>query len=450
MAGTIQMPNNWDCYDHQKPLWNYLDNGGKRAVAVWHRRGGKDSTVLNYSATESIDKVGTYYHMLPTQRQAKKVIWDGIDRDGRRMIDQAFPKQLRAGINKQEMQIEQKNGSIWQLCGSDNYDSLVGSNPKGVVFSEWALCNPSAWDYIRPILAENNGWAVFIYTARGKNHGWTLSEMARKNPKWFHSVLTVDDTYRPDGSRIITPEAIQDERDAGMSEDMIQQEFHCSFDVAIRGAYFATELASARADGRIGFVPIEPMIDVHTFWDLGISKGNAMNIWFVQAIGKEIRIINHYEAEGQGMPHFSQYLDKFKKDHNINYGVHHAPHDINVRELTSGKRRIDTLRDMGMKFVLVPRTSDLNDSIETTRRLIARCWFDETRCSNGISALASYHRKYDESNACFLDQPVHDWASNPADAFRQMAQAWSDRLVLGKRNQFSRTVQADISFSVFD
>jgi hypothetical protein len=274
--------------------------------------------------------------------------------------------------------------------------------------------------------------------------------MARKNPKWHHSIYTVDQTCRPDGSRIITEEALQDERDAEMSEDMIQQEFYCSFDVAIRGAYFAQELATARADNRICFIPIEPMIDVHTFWDIGLSKGNAMNIWFVQAIGKEIRVINHYEKEGQGMPHFAQYLDKFKKDHNINYGIHHAPHDINVREITSGKKRIDTLREMGMKFVLVPKTENLNDSIELTRKLFSRCWFDQQRCANGISALASYHRKWDEKNNCFLDVPVHDWASNPADAFRQMAQAWSERLALGKRSDFSQPVQAKMDWSVFD
>ena len=159
------MPNGWDCYAHQAELWNYLDERGpdgkmlpgKRADCCWHRRGGKDATCLNYEATESITDPGLYFHMLPTQRQARKVIWDGFTRDGIRHINQAFPEEIRSNTRSQDMQIELKNGAIWQLCGSDNYDALVGSNPKGIVFSEWALCNPAAWDFLSPILAENGG-----------------------------------------------------------------------------------------------------------------------------------------------------------------------------------------------------------------------------------------------------------------------------------------------------
>jgi len=446
---NIEMPNDWDCFDHQKPLWNYLDDGGTRAVGVWHRRGGKDSTVLNYAGTEAIETVGVYWHMLPTQKQARKVIWDGIDRQGRRMIDQAFPRQIRKATRSQDMQIELINGSIWQLCGSDNYDALMGGNPIFVVFSEWSLCNPAAWDHIRPILAENGGKAIFIFTARGKNHGWKMSEMARKNDKWHHSIYTVDQTKRPDGTPIITQEAIQDDRDSGMSEDMIQQEYYCSFEVAIPGAYFAREIAAARADGRIRFIPIEPYIDVHTFWDLGISKGNSMVIWFVQAIGSEIRNINYYENDNKGMAHYIGVVNDFQRDHGIHYGVHHAPHDLNIRELMSGKKRIDTARDMGIVFRLVDRTTNLADSIETTRKLIARCFFDENRCENGISALVSYHRVYDEKNQIYKDEPVHDWASNGADGFRQMAQAWDERLALTKRPP-SQAVQAKVDFNVLN
>lgn len=444
----LEMPFDWDCMAHQIPLWKYLDGGGKRAVAVWHRRAGKDSTAINYTASDAIEHTGVYWHMLPTQTQARKVVWDGIDRNGRRIIDQAIPKEIRKGTRAQQMQIELLNGSIWQLCGSDNFDSLVGANPRGVVFSEWALCNPKAWDYIRPILAENGGWALFIYTARGKNHGYTLAEMARNNPDWHHSLLTVDDTHRPDGSPIITQEAIQADRDAGMSEDMIQQEYYCSFDVAIPGAYFAREIAAARADNRICNIPVEPHIPVHTFWDLGISKGNAMVVWFVQAIGTEIRVVNYYERENEGMAHFIGVVNKFAQDHNIHYGEHCAPHDIEVRDLMTKTKRIDTARDMGIRFRVVPRTKNLADSIEATRRLFARCWFDERRCSDGVNALASYHREYDDKNQVYRDVPVHDWSSNGADAFRQMAQAWNDRLALMDRPAL-KSVQMNTGFDVF-
>ncbi len=442
------MPNDWDCMKHQMPLWNYFDNGGKRGVAVWHRRAGKDSTGLNYTATEAIEKTGVYWHMLPTQKQARKVVWDGIDRNGRRMIDQIFPNELVKSKRSQEMQIELHTGSIWQLCGSDNFNSLVGANPIGVIFSEWSLCNPAAWNYIRPILAENGGWALFIYTPRGKNHGHTMAEMARKNPNWFYSTLTVDDTRRHDGTPIITQAAIQEDRDSGMSEDMIQQEYYCSFDVAIPGAYFAKEIATARADNRITFIPVEKQLKVYTFWDLGISKGNSMVIWWVQAIGKEIRVINHYEAENEGMAHFIMKVDNFEKDFGIEYGGHYAPHDIGVRSMMTKKSRQETAREMGIVFHKVARTTDLNESIEATRKLFARCWFDETRCELGIAALASYHRRFDESKQMYLDEPIHDWASNSADAFRQMAQAWDDRLALTKTKP-AETVQANMDFNVF-
>lgn len=444
----IEMPANWDCREYQIPIWNYFQNGGRRGVAVWHRRAGKDSMALNFTASEAVEVTGTYWHLLPKQNQARKVVWNGIDGLGRRIINQVYPNEIVKSMRSDEMSIELITGSFWQLCGSDNYNSLVGSNVKGVVFSEWSLCSPMAWDYIRPILAENNGWALFIYTPRGKNHGYTLAEMAKKNPSWFYSCLTVDDTKRPDGTPVITKEAIQEDRDSGMSEDMIQQEYYASFDVAVPGAYFAKEIAAARADKRITFIPIEPHILTHTFWDLGISKGNSMVIWFVQAIGKEIRVINHYEAENEPMSHFINYVNDFARDNNITYGTHHAPHDIGVRDLMTGKKRIDTARDMGINFRMVQRTNDLNDSIEATRRLFSRCWFDENRCENGIAALASYHREFDDKRQVYKDQPVHDWASNSADAFRQMAQSWNDKLALTKREQ-PRPIQAAIDVNIF-
>ena len=221
---SVTIPNNWSPREYQLPLVGFLQGGGKRAVAVWHRRAGKDSVALNMTVCAAFQRVGTYWHMLPQQAQARKVIWDGIDREGRRMIDQVFPEVVRGGkASQQEMKISLVNGSMWQLCGSDNFDSLVGANPVGVVFSEYSVADPQAWDYIRPILAENGGWALFIYTPRGKNHGYRLLMSSREDDRWFSEILTVEDTGT------IPMEAIDDERKAGMSEEMIQQEFFCSF-----------------------------------------------------------------------------------------------------------------------------------------------------------------------------------------------------------------------------
>ena len=220
---NVIIPNNWNPRLYQRPLWKYLSSGGTRAVAVWHRRSGKDSLAINWTSKAVMQRVGVYWHMLPLNTQARKVIWDGIDKQGRRLIYQAFPPEIIKAVNSQEMKIEFINGSIWQCVGSDNYNALVGGNPVGVVFSEYSIADPAAWDFIRPILAENGGWALFIYTPRGHNHGYTLYNQA-KQAGWFTELLTVEQTGA------VPLSAVDDERKAGMSEAMIQQEFYCSFE----------------------------------------------------------------------------------------------------------------------------------------------------------------------------------------------------------------------------
>ncbi len=207
-------------------LYNNFGHGKlyQRGAAVWHRRAGKDSCALNLTARDMFKRVGTYWHLFPEQTQARRAIWNGIDGEGKRIIDRFLPPEVRARKSDQEMLIEAVNGSIWQMAGSDNYDSLVGSNPVGVVFSEWSLANPEAWEYIRPILVENNGWALFIYTPRGRTHGYATFTHALSSDDWFSERLGIDDTG------LVTPEQIAAERAAGMSEAKIRQEFFCSFE----------------------------------------------------------------------------------------------------------------------------------------------------------------------------------------------------------------------------
>lgn len=220
----ITIPYKFQPRSYQLPFLKAMDSGFKRACWVVHRRGGKDKTAVNFTAKEMFKRVGMYYHCLPTYNQARKVLWDAIDKDGFKMMDH-IPEPVRAKTNNSEMKITLQNGSIWQAIGADNYDAVVGANPVGLVMSEWAVSDnyPKAWDYFRPILAENGGWAIFIYTPRGRNHGFSLYQEAMRNPDWFCQLLTVDDT------KAIDQIEIQKERDSGMSEDMIQQEFYCSF-----------------------------------------------------------------------------------------------------------------------------------------------------------------------------------------------------------------------------
>lgn len=412
---------------------------------VWHRRAGKDSTVLNLSAKAMLERVGTYWHLFPYQTQARKAIWNGIDSQGRKILDQVFPQEIRKRTSSQEMLIELVNGSTWQLAGSDNYDSLVGSNPVGVVFSEWSLCDPNAWAYIRPILAENDGWASFIYTPRGKNHGYSLYNMARKSDDWYCENLTVNDTKREDGSPVITHEIIDQERAEGMEEALIQQEFYGSFESQIAGAYYADQISAAKDQGRIGRLPIEPSLPVHTAWDLGIA--DAMSIWLFQSVGKEIRLVHYYEATGKGMEHYIQYLNQWANTNGVMLGTHLAPHDIEVRELTSGRSRKDVARQMGIAFRTVQRPRVKAEGIQAVRRMFPRFWIDDERAEQGYNCVASYRREWDEKAGRFRDNPVHDWASHGADALQTLALGWRESLSPAHMQRAPQT--AKVNFNVF-
>ncbi len=415
----VTIPNEWQPLAHQLELVRAFEGGTKRMVACWHRRAGKDSTALNLTATAAMQRVGVYWHMAPTQRQVRKIVWDNIDGQGRRIIDQVWPKEVRTKANDQEMKIELVNGSIWQCVGSDSYDALVGSNPVGVVFSEFSLADPTAWDYVRPILAQNGGWALFIYTPRGKNHGYALRNMAQGNPDWFCQTLNVDQTT------VISPEIVAQERAAGMSEAMIQQEFYCSFESPNEGAYYGKQMSAAWNEGRITRVAPEPGIDVETWWDLGMN--DSMAIWFVQPVGRELRVLHYYENNSEGLAHYANYCKDWAAERDLRYRRHVMPHDIEVRELGTGKSRREVAMSLGLKPVFTAPRLDVEDGREAVRRLLARCWFDERGCERGVSALTEYRKDYDERLKVYRDSHRHDWASHGADAFRTGAIAFREQ-----------------------
>ncbi|HYD35921.1 MAG TPA: hypothetical protein VD999_07725 [Vitreimonas sp.] len=306
------------------------------------------------------------------------------------------------------MKIELTNGSIWQVVGTDNVDRLVGANPRGCVFSEYSLQDPRAWDFIRPILAENGGWAIFIYTPRGRNHGYELYNMAKSNPAWHCELLSVEDTG------VLSPEIIEEERKAGMPEEMIQQEFYCSFDAGLVGAYYSQQMSYLLAEKRFVKVPYDPMLEVHTAWDIGVADSVA--IGFVQVYNDEIRMIDYYENSGEGMLHYIKVL----RDKPYLYGKHFGPHDIMVREFTSGKSRYEVAQSLGLKFTVVPKIS-VEDGIEAVRNLLPRTWWDEAKTGRWYEALRQYKKEWDDKRRCFGDKPVHDWTSHPADMTRMLA-----------------------------
>jgi hypothetical protein len=409
---TLTVPYNYTPRDYQMPFLRAMDNGCKRAVKVWHRRAGKDKTDLNFVVKRAVQHRGYYPYFFPTSAMGRKILWDGMDKSGFKFIDH-IPEQLIANKNHTEMKVTLRNGSIIQVVGTDNIEN-VGVNPIGCIFSEFALQSQRAWDLTRPILAENGGWAIFNFTPRGKNHAYDLLKMAKANDKWFAEVLTVDDTGA------ISPEAIQEERDSGMSEDMIQQEFYCSFERGQEGSYYGKYMSQALLDGRICGVPFDPAAQVITAWDIGIGDSTA--IWFCQQVGGEIHLIDYYERAGEGLAHYASMLDTKRQENNWIYQAHYAPHDIEARELNTGLSRKDYARQLGINFVTLPKLR-VEDGIEAVRAILPRCFFDERNCAAGIKALENYRKRFDERHNVYSNVPLHDWASHGADAFRYLAVA---------------------------
>ena len=484
----IIMPYNYTPRDYQIPLWEYMQapqelynkktgqiNKGKRAIAVWHRRAGKDFTAVNICATKMLERVGLYWHLLPTYKQGRKIIWDGFTSDGRKIIDAAFPKELLAGpLRNDLMQVRMKNGSIYQVVGTDDIDSLVGTNPVGVIFSEYSLQNPAAWNLLRPILAENGGWAIFIYTARGRNHGYDLLNQGRR-AGWFTQLLTVDHTKKelldPEGKPIrdeegkkiwvpvISKEVIQEDRDTGMPEELVQQEYWCSFDASLVGSYYGQHMSEALLDGRLCKLKHDASLLVHTAWDIGVS--DACSIIFFQILRNgDYHIIDYIEDHSQGFDYYANILQEKAKKFRYNYGTHLGPHDLKNREISTGVSRLETAKKLGINFTLVPKIS-IADGIDATRGLLGKCYFDymdlddpentmkyEGKTNMLVNALRQYSKEWDEEKKIFKDKPKHDWSSHGSDAMRMLAVG--QRLV--KNNigpSFGEQTQAITDYNIY-
>jgi hypothetical protein len=402
-------------------LWNaMIIDKKKRAIYVWHRRAGKDLLALNrilYSAM--FEAVGTYWHIFPSYAQGAKSVWQETNSEGRKYIDY-IPQELIAKKNEKELKITLKNGSIYQIVGSDNPDSLRGAGIKGAVFSEYAEQDPRAWGTIQPMLLENNGWAMFNFTPKGQNHAYELYKMAQKMPEVWHSeIKTAEETG------VFTQEQLEQVKAEILSEgktlDFFNQEFLCSFNNPIEGAYYSKIIDDIDKQGRIGNYPYNPALPVYTFWDLGV--GDATTIWFAQFIGNEIRIIDYIEDNNRGM---NTYI-KEVKDKPYIYEQHYAPHDIQIREFTNGKSRLETALELGLRFMISPKLS-IEDGIDAVRAILPKCFFNEATTRRGLLTIKNYKKEFDNKNNTFKMQPKHDWASHGADAFRYLAVSYRENI----------------------
>lgn len=427
----ISIPYNFVPRDYQLPFLRAMDNGCKRAVKVWHRRAGKDKTDLNFTIKRMFSesdggRIGTYFHLFPTYAQGKKIIWDGIDFDGFRVINH-FPAPCVASMNETELQVTLNNGSVYQIIGTDKPDSVVGTNPVGLVFSEFSIQDPSVSDFLDPILAENGGWAVYNFTPRGHNHAKKLYDQARIDPSWFCERLTVDDTKRADGTPVVTQAAIDALRAKGVREDFIQQEFYCSFEGFQHGSIYGPEMLALEKAAHITDVPYDPMWPVFTFWDLGY--GNATSIVFVQRIGNRLNIIDYYENSGVGIPHYAKQINNERP---YSYVYHYWPHDGRHGSFDTGFVKRDTGEQHNIRPIEIVARGDLDDGIEATRNILPRLYIDKTKCAKLVSALQAYTYEWDEDRQEFKSKPLHNWASNPADAMRTMAMSDFEKVTMGR------------------
>lgn len=397
--------------DYQQRIWDKLIKDNiRRSFILMHRRAGKDVFCLQYLIQEAIDIPGNYWYILPQQNQVRRAIWEGITKDGVKYLS-FIPEQVIEKISEMEMKVYLKNGSIISFIGGDRYDTLVGAGIRGAVISEYALQRPNLYDLaIEPMLRETKGWVLFNTTPRGNNHAKDMFDFLTKEMNEGKSAytckLTVDDT-----GGIVTPEDIEEERRRGKPEELIQQEYYCSFAGAIQGAYYADMLNNCP----LGDYPYDERYPVHTMWDLGVS--DTMAIWFVQFVDGTIRVIDYYENHTYGLGHYAGIV----QDKKYRYAGHHLPHDGTHRQLTVDEKAQsiqNQLMRLGLENIdIVPRTTDVYGDIQAVRGILPLCRFDN-KTKIGYGCLRDYRREYDEKNRCFKETPLHDYTSHGADAFR--------------------------------
>jgi phage terminase large subunit len=404
-------------FEPRKEQWEIHEQlqRARFGVVVCHRRLGKTVLAVNElirGAMRCSKEAPRFGYLAPTYRQGKATAWDYLKR-------YSAPVQGRLP-NESELRIDFANGGQVRIYGADNPDSLRGLYFDGIVLDEYGLHPPQTYsEVIAPALVDRGGWALFMGTPNGKNQFWEIAQHAKQqqaagDKAWFFQEYKVSDTKLLDAHFLSQAKAV-------MTSDEYAQEFECNWEAAIKGAIYSKELEAVRADGRITSVSYNPALPVDTDWDLGIGDSTA--IWFSQSLRSgEIRLIDYYEASGEGFPFYAKMLS----ERGYVYGKHWAPHDIEVRELGSGLSRKAVAAEHGIRFERTPRLTqnvgqEVEEGIHAVRMILPRCWFDAVKCQAGLEALMSYRRDYNERLAEFKASPVHDWASHGADAFRGLA-----------------------------
>ena len=398
MGEVIEIP--YKPREHQLKVHELLE--GKRfAVVVAHRRFGKTVAALNHLIREAVlneKETPRYAYIAPTYGQAKRVAWDYLVK---------YTTPLGGTNNISELRVDFWGRRI-QLYGSDNPDSLRGQFFDGVIIDEVGDQNPKIWtDIVRPALTDRKGWCLFIGTPKGHNHFKELRDRAKTEDGWGLLEFKASETGVVDDTEL---KAAKNE----MGEDKYRQEFECSFDAAVEGSYFGQILNELEDKKHMQEIPREELSRTFTAWDLGM--GDSTSIWVAQLVGTEVRLLDYYENHGVGLDHYVKWI----KDNDYAKAEHILPHDVRVRELGTGKSRMEMLEESGLEVKIAPRMG-LDDGIQAVRRLLPRCWFNVPQVQIGLNCLRNYRRDYDEKRKIFYERPLHDWSSHGSDSFRYLA-----------------------------
>ena len=371
------------------------------SCCVAHRRAGKTVAAVQRLILKAMacDKPRPRVaYLAPTYGQAKAAAWDYL---------REFTQGVAEKVHETELRVVLPGNRQVRLYGAENYDALRGIYLDDVVLDEFADMRADVQTVIMPTLSDRGGSALWMGTPKGRNEFWAVHDNATRDPAWMSLVLKASETG------LLPPEELEAAR-RRLSPEAYAQEYECSFDAAVVGSYYGKALDEAQEQGRVCGVPIDRSAPVHTSWDLGIGDSTA--IWFFQEIGREIRVVDYYEASGEALDHYARKLH----ERGYLYGKHYLPHDAEARELGTGTTRVETLARLGVKATVVPAQAK-DDSINAVRMLLPRCWFDADRCKIGLEALRMYRRDYDDRLKTFRDRPRHDWTSHAADAFAQFA-----------------------------
>jgi hypothetical protein len=370
-------------------------------VVVAHRRMGKTVSAINHLIKDALlnqKEAPRYAYIAPTYGQAKRVAWDYLVK---------YAEPLGGTSNISELRVDFWGRRI-QLFGSDNPETLRGQYFDGVILDEIGDQNPKIWtDIVRPALADRKGWCLFIGTPKGHNHFKELRDRAEKEDGWGLLEFKASETGVVDEIEL---KAARNE----MGEDKYRQEFECSFDAAVEGSYYGQILNELEDKKHMQEIPREELSRTFTAWDLGM--GDSTSIWVAQLVGTEVRLLDYYENHGVGLDHYVKWI----KDNDYLKAEHILPHDVRVRELGTGKSRMEMLEEAGLEVKIAPRMG-LDDGIQAVRRLLPRCWFNVPKVQTGLNCLRNYRRDYDEKRKIFYERPLHDWSSHGSDSFRYLA-----------------------------